>query len=401
MTSGPTPSATSSPASASGATPCAPPVGPMIAPPGPAPAPASLSARQAKALGLLTSGTYGPPSSTSSAPSALSSFLASRLRRVTDLLGSTLFTLTWKERVTPRGGSIPALRASARRTSASACTGWPAPVKADGERGSTKYCGGNPTMLGAAQLAAWPTPIVNDELGSTHCYGPKRPDGTRDRFWKLPGAAALASWPTTRSSDADKGVRSPEGAAKERERRKNGADLNSVAQAVGHWPTPMAGTPAQKGYNEAGNTDSSRKTVALIDPASWATPTTRDHKDGDCSEQIATGGVQINALLGRQVLLAHAGGERGRSGQSRSQDAGHARVTSEAGPTNGHWADAEWLPCRDGKARPVEPGTFPLAHGAPARVGRLRAYGNALVAPQATEFCRAALDYCRLVELSE
>ncbi len=37
----------------------------------------------------------------------------------------------------------------------------------------------------------------------------------------------------------------------------------------GSWPTPMAGTPAQKGYNEAGNTDSSRKTVAL---ASWPTP---------------------------------------------------------------------------------------------------------------------------------
>jgi site-specific DNA-cytosine methylase len=32
-----------------------------------------------------------------------------------------------------------------------------------------------------------------------------------------------------------------------------------------------------------------------------------------------------------------------------------------------------------GKARPVEPGTFPLAHGVAARVGRLRAYGNAIV----------------------
>ena len=28
------------------------------------------------------------------------------------------------------------------------------------------------------------------------------------------------------------------------------------------WPTPMAGTPSQEGYNEAGNTDSSRRTVA-------------------------------------------------------------------------------------------------------------------------------------------
>lgn len=38
------------------------------------------------------------------------------------------------------------------------------------------------------------------------------------------------------------------------------------------WPTPMAGTPAQKGYNEAGNTDSSRKTVAVL--KGWPTPDT-------------------------------------------------------------------------------------------------------------------------------
>lgn len=64
------------------------------------------------------------------------------------------------------------------------------------------------------------------------------------------------------------------------------------------------------------------------------------------------------------------------------------------GPVNGHWREADWLLCRDGKWRPVEPGTFPLAHGAPARVGRLRAYGNAIVATQAQEFVAAYLE-CR------
>lgn len=34
---------------------------------------------------------------------------------------------------------------------------------------------------------------------------------------------------------------------------------------------------------------------------------------------------------------------------------------------------------------------FPLAHGAPARVGRLRGYGNAIVAPQAEAFIEAVM----------
>ena len=33
-----------------------------------------------------------------------------------------------------------------------------------------------------------------------------------------------------------------------------------------------------------------------------------------------------------------------------------------------------------------EPGSFPLANGAPSRVGRIRAYGNALCSPQAESF---------------
>ena len=55
-------------------------------------------------------------------------------------------------------------------------------------------------------------------------------------------------------------------------------------------------------------------------------------------------------------------------------------------PTNGFWRDVDWLFCTDGKWRPVESSTFPLAHGATARMGRLRAYGNAINARQAAAF---------------
>lgn len=56
---------------------------------------------------------------------------------------------------------------------------------------------------------------------------------------------------------------------------------------------------------------------------------------------------------------------------------------------HGFWSDADWLGCRDGKFRPVEPSTFPLANGIPARVGRLRGYGNAIVPQVAAEFIKA------------
>lgn len=63
-----------------------------------------------------------------------------------------------------------------------------------------------------------------------------------------------------------------------------------------------------------------------------------------------------------------------------------APAATPASANNVIWRDSDWLLCRDGKWRPVEPGTFPLANGITNRVGRLRAYGNAIVPQAATEF---------------
>lgn len=67
----------------------------------------------------------------------------------------------------------------------------------------------------------------------------------------------------------------------------------------------------------------------------------------------------------------------------------HAASGKPADPHHSCWSDADWLGCRDGKFRPVESGTFPLANGIPARVGRLRGYGNAIVPQVAAEFVKA------------
>lgn len=70
----------------------------------------------------------------------------------------------------------------------------------------------------------------------------------------------------------------------------------------GGWPTtPMAGTPAQKGYNAAGNTDSSRRTVKL---ASWPTPQSRDYKGANNPGNELTHNTRP---LNEQARLAHGG----------------------------------------------------------------------------------------------
>ncbi|HCR1107398.1 TPA: DNA cytosine methyltransferase [Klebsiella aerogenes] len=72
--------------------------------------------------------------------------------------------------------------------------------------------------------------------------------------------------------------------------------------------------------------------------------------------------------------------------------AGNALRVPGTAPTIGAWGAVEWLLCKDNKYRPVKPGLIPLVDGAPGRMGRLRAYGNALAAPVAETFIRAYLE---------
>ena len=88
----------------------------------------------------------------------------------------------------------------------------------------------------------------------------------------------------------------------------------------------------------------------------------------------------------REGLEGHAGDERNGDEPGRV----NAQPLGSVAPSS--WSDCDWLPCRDGKARPVEPGTFPLAHGVSGRVGRLRAYGNAIVPQVAQTFIEAYLE---------
>ncbi|HBS7005096.1 DNA cytosine methyltransferase [Klebsiella quasipneumoniae] len=133
--------------------------------------------------------------------------------------------------------------------------------------------------------------------------------------------------------------------------------------------------------------------------------------DGAAGRERATGPT---AASGVHDGLANATGQLhhqcndGANECGRQGDAEQNRMGGEPLrplEVNGFWRDADWLLCRDGKWRPVEPGTFPLVDGAAARmgrvepgvarvassnrVGRLKGYGNAINAQAAAAFIRA------------
>jgi DNA (cytosine-5)-methyltransferase 1 len=110
--------------------------------------------------------------------------------------------------------------------------------------------------------------------------------------------------------------------------------------------------------------------------------------------------------MGRECATVERGGEIGTMADAcsvsiaaRTLERGCAVVEAVTRSTKlrssgDAWRDTEWLPCRDGKARPTQPGIQPLAHGVSARVGKLRAAGNAIVPQVAAEFIAAYLE-CR------
>lgn len=120
---------------------------------------------------------------------------------------------------------------------------------------------------------------------------------------------------------------------------------------------------------------------------------------------------RVDAGAGANGLMADAYG-RNASAEGLQRSGQHGLVSQDGGPVphrwpgahHGGWDDADWLLCRDGKWRPVEPGTFPLVDGASfrlgsgspfegkSRAGMLKGYGNAINAEAAAAFIGAVID---------
>jgi hypothetical protein len=168
-------------------------------------------------------------------------------------------------------------------------------------------------------LAGWPSPVVGDG------WNPDTPESIQHEIdhHNLRGMVHLASWLTPK-------VKTGAYQYANGNHETPVLNLEGMAELAG-WPTPMAGTPATGDYNEAGNSDYSRRVVELV----------------------------------------------------RLTDSGAGPIGFLLGP-NG-WGDPPGL-------RPVESGTFPLVNGDTARLGRLRGYGDAIVAPQAATFIEAVME---------
>jgi DNA (cytosine-5)-methyltransferase 1 len=89
-------------------------------------------------------------------------------------------------------------------------------------------------------------------------------------------------------------------------------------------------------------------------------------------------------------LEGYAGNGGGGNQSGRIETIEERPITTASG--NGFWNNFDLAFSIDGKTRRIEPGTFPLAHGVPARVGKLRAYGNAICVPTAVEFIKAFME---------
>ncbi|HDT6090130.1 TPA: DNA cytosine methyltransferase [Raoultella ornithinolytica] len=177
------------------------------------------------------------------------------------------------------------------------------------------------------------------------------------------------------------------------------ADLEGLEYAFGLVPFTSAGIGAphirERAYWVAHANSVINDRGGNIRQTGWD-----EYSDG--GDDVWLGNTNVTRLEG------HSGDDGATGRERQTGPTAAAGIHLRALEVNGFWRDADWLHCRDGKWRPVEPGTFPLVDGATARmgrvesrvarvassnrVGRLKGYGNAINAQAAAAFIRAYME---------
>ena len=136
----------------------------------------------------------------------------------------------------------------------------------------------------------------------------------------------------------------------------------------------------------------------------------------DVSDGQNAGWSQAHGITGTRSEVCELGNadDTGSQGRPALRERAGELAAGPTGVAGGFWRPADWLPCRDGKARATQSWPQPLADGIPDRLGfvrtdsgyslspliqkgearvmRLRGYGNAIVPPLAAEFIAAYIE---------
>ena len=253
----------------------------------------------------------------SSESAALQSSLANRLAQRLESAGSMLFSLKWSRCTTPAGRLISRLAASALRTSGSGCTSWPTATVHDADRG------------GQAKRA-----MPEDRHGSN-----------------LQDFALLAIWPTPNTPSGGRSMDPSKMSATgmTTDGRKHTVGLEHVVRFAA-WPTPQSHDDRERGNT---NADHHHFPHDLPNMATWATPSSRDFKSNEASEehhakrQEQTRGKppseQAHQVAPWPTPNAMEGGQTSRSGKRKGERlmGGLVRATDSGATPSGSPASTE------------------------------------------------------------
>lgn len=144
----------------------------------------------------------------------------------------------------------------------------------------------------------------------------------------------FSSWPTASARDGDP-RRAPTKPGSQAWQNKvargavmaNGMLSDDLSSSAVAWPTPMAGTSAQKGNSAAGNSDFSRGVTALV--ANWPTPTAINRVRSDETMEKCAAFRKANAGQNTVPLYLEEVATKWPTPMTRDHRSGHAQKSDE------------------------------------------------------------------------